>query len=269
MMVKRFAFLVAILILPLLPARGAEPITVSAAISLKESLTRIGSTFEKQTSIASQFNFGATGHLLAQIREGAPVDVFIAASEQQMDQADMQNLIDPATRIVVAGNEMVLIVPRDSKLELKSFDELAGSAVKRLAIGQPKTVPAGEYGTQVLQHLKLDALVSSRIVYGCSVRQVLDYVARGEVDAGIVYATDALEAGDDVRVMATADPSWHEPIHYVAAVVKSSKHAEKARPFIGFLRGKAAQKILADHGFVVPAPSSTQPSAPPTPPAAN
>jgi molybdate transport system substrate-binding protein len=236
----------------LLPAHAGEPITVSAAVSLKESLTQIGGAYEKKSGEKTQFNFGATGHLLTQIRDGAPVDAFISASDEQMNQAESQGLVDSATRTIIAGNEMVLIVPRDSKLQLRSFDKIAGAAVKRLAIGQPKTVPAGAYATQVLKHLKLDSAVGDRIVYGESVRQVLDYVARGEVDAGIVYATDAREAGDEVRVVATAQPTWHEPIHYVAAVVQASKHADKARSFIGFLQGTAAQRILADHGFTSP-----------------
>jgi molybdate transport system substrate-binding protein len=232
-----------------------SPLTISAAVSLKESFTQIGAAFEKQTGQKVEFNFGATGHLLAQIREGAPVDAFVSASDEQMDQAEKQGLVDPATRAVIAGNEMVLILPRDSNAELRTFDELAGAAVKKLAIGQPKVVPAGDYAVQVLHHLKLDTVVADRIVYGSSVRQVLDYVARGEVDAGIVYATDAQEARSEVKVIARSEPSWHDPIHYVAAVVKSSKRAAEAKRFIDFMRGDSAQKILATVGFTSPAPA--------------
>src|SRR5439155_11879001 len=156
-------------------ARGAraEDITVSAAVSLKEALSATSTACATETGDRPQFNFAATGHLLAQIREGAPVDVFIAASDDQMDQAGAQNLIDPTTRSVIAGNELVLIVPKASALAISSFADLANASVKRLAIGQPKIVPAGQYATQVLKHLKLDTTLSERIVYGSSVRQVL------------------------------------------------------------------------------------------------
>jgi molybdate transport system substrate-binding protein len=261
----RAASLLAILPLSvLLSVRGTvalagEPLTVSAAVSLKETLSAATRTIEAQTGDSPQFNFGATGHLLAQIRDGAPVDVFIAASAEQMDQAETQKLIDPTTRVAIAGNEMVLIVPAPSTATpIREFADVAGPAVHRLAIGQPKTVPAGVYATQVLERLKLTSAVADRIVYGSSVRQVLDYVARGEVDAGIVYATDAREAGETVRVVATAQPQWHDPIRYVAAVVASSKKPAAARRFVETLGSDAVQRVLRDRGFT-PVPS-TQPA---------
>jgi len=256
-------FLVTIALAALHAFAADSPLTVSAAISLKESFTRIGGAFEAQSGQKVEFNFGATGHLLAQIREGAPVDAFVSASDEQMDQAEKQGLVDATTRAVIAGNEMVLVVPRDSKLELRTFDELASAAVKKLAVGQPKIVPAGEYAMQVLHHLKLDPVVADRIVYGSSVRQVLDYVARGEIDAGIVYATDAQEAGAEVKLLVRSESSWHDPIHYVGAVVKSSKHAEQTKRFIDFVRSDSAQKILATAGFTPAAQaaaSTTQPA---------
>src|SRR5213078_4705154 len=132
--------------------------------------------------------------------------------------------------------------PKSSRLNVASFADLADPSVKRLAMGQPKTVPAGQYAAQVLAHLHLESVLTDRIVYAASVRQVLDYVVRGEVDAAIVYATDAIQAGENVRVIARADPAWHEPIHYVAAVVKKSAHADAAKRFVNFLRGDAAQR---------------------------
>jgi molybdate transport system substrate-binding protein len=241
-------------------APAGETITISAAVSLKEALSATATTWRQQTGDTAQFNFGATGHLLAQIREGAPVDVFVAASDQQMDQAEAQNLVDPSTRTVIAGNEMVLIVPAVSTAKIASFADLAGASLKRLAIGQPKTVPAGMYATQTLHCLGMVPVLADRIVYGSSVRQVLDYVARGEVVAGIVYATDAARAGETVRVVATAQAQWHLPIHYVAAVVASSKTPQPAKRFVDFLRSEVAQKILRDAAFVPPVPA-TQPAA--------
>lgn len=230
-------------------ALAAEPVTVSAAVSLKESLTKYAPIYERLAGQKVQFNFGATGHLLAQIREGAPVDAFISASDAQMDQAYKEDLIDAATRRQIVGNEMVLIVPHKSKLTLRSFEDLAKAGVKRLAIGQPKTVPAGEYAVQILRHLKLESQLSDRIVYGESVRQVLAYVTRGEVDAGIVYATDAKEAGKETTIIARAEPDWHERIRYVGAVVLKSKHAAEAKRFLDALEGEQAQGIFAAAGF--------------------
>ena len=240
-------------------AARAEIITVSAAVSLKEPLSNIAGAYQRDHAVNVDLNFGATGHLLAQMREGAPVDVFIAASDEQMDQAEAQKLVDPSTRRVIAGNRLVLIVPAASSIELNSFAEVAHPQLKHLAIGQPKTVPAGEYAVQALQHLKLDAAVADRLVYGASVRQVLDYVERGEADAGVVYATDARLSGAKVRVAATIDPSLHRPIRYVAAVVSASKRREAADRFLDHLATPAAQKMLSAEGFApaqTPAPRS-------------
>ncbi|MEA2708543.1 MAG: molybdate transport system permease protein [Phycisphaerales bacterium] len=235
-------------------AAHAGTITVSAAVSLKESLTTIAAAYERDHAEKVVLNFGATGHLLAQIREGAPVDVFIAASDEQMDQAELQKLVDPATRRVIAGNSLVLIVPGSSRLDISSFADLVRPELKRIAIGQPKTVPAGEYASQALRHLRLDDAVRDRVVYGASVRQVLDYVERGEVDAGIVYATDARQSQGKTRIVATAEAAWHRPIRYVAAVVSTSPNREAAARLLAHLATPAAQKMLSSEGFA-PAPA--------------
>jgi molybdate transport system substrate-binding protein len=232
----------------------AASVTVSAAVSLKEALSQAADAYAAQSGDKVELNFGATGRLLAQIREGAPVDVFVAASDDQMNQAETHDLVDRATRTAVAGNRLVLIVPRDAKGRIDSFEGLSDPAIKRLAVGEPRVVPAGQYAQQVLRSLKLESALDGRIVHGASVRQVLDYVERGEVDAGIVYATDAKQSGDKVRVVATAKPDWHDPIRYAAATVARSKRAADARRFIDFLAGEAGQKILASHGFTPPPP---------------
>ena len=250
-------------------AAGPPVVVVSAAVSLKEALSAASQQCQIKAGVAPRFNFGASGHLLAQIREGAPVDVFVAASDEQMDHAQALGLIHRETRVVVGGNEMVLIVPSPlrGRAEIASFDDLTKPSVRRIAIGQPKTVPAGMYATQVLDHLKLTAVLADRIVYGSSVRQVLDYAARGEVDAGIVYATDAREAGDAVRVVAHAQPSWHDPIRYVAAVTARSKDPAAAKRFVDFLRGETAQRSLADFGFTSPGDTPATRTATATAPA--
>lgn len=260
-MVRLRFILAGLLLTTLAGSLNAQDLTVSAAVSLKEAVTDIAKAYKPRGIDSVRLNFAATGVLLAQIREGAPVDVFIAASESQMDLAVDQKLVDADSRRVIASNALVLIVPKSSKVELKGFLDLAKPEIKKLAVGEPRIVPAGEYAAQVLVHLKLDEVLQFRLVLGASVRQVLDYVEQGEVDAGIVYATDAAQAGGNIRVIATAETTWHAPIHYPAAVVTASKHRDAAGAFIRYLTTEPAQKILQHRGF---APPSTQPATHPT-----
>jgi molybdate transport system substrate-binding protein len=193
---------------------------------------------------------------MTQIQSGAPIDAFIAAADKQVDDLAKAGLLDEATRRIVAGNALVLIVPPDAKDAPNAFEKLADSNVARLAIGEPKTVPAGRYAQQVLRSLKLIDKLSDRLVYGANVRQVLDYVIRGEVSAGIVYQTDAIEAGDKVKVVATADAKWHDRIVYPAVVIKASAGHDAAKRFLDYLATDQAKAILQSRGFT-PAPSPT------------
>src|SRR5262249_16230047 len=131
-------------------------------------------------------------------------------------------------------------------------------SVKTVAIGEPKTVPAGEYAMQVLKKLGLADQLQRRLIYGENVRQVLSYVERGEVSAGIVYSTAAKESGDKVRVVATAKPDTHEPIVYPAIVIRASTKQDAARRFLDFLVSEKGRRILIENGFSVP----TEPSEP-------
>ena len=242
-------------------AADAADVCVSAAVSLKEAMTDVAQRYEHDTAKHVRLNFGATGQLLAQIREGAPIDLFIAASDDQMEQAAKAELIDPATRVIVASNRLVLIVPTSAKDSPQGFNDLASPKLNRLAIGQPKIVPAGQYAMQVLKKLDLESPLKDRLVFGSSVRQVLDYVERGEVDAGVVYATDAELAGErKVRVVAVAQEKWHDPIHYVAAIVRATKHDAAADEFLRYLREDAAQSLLAKRGFTPLAAPATRPA---------
>ncbi len=242
-------------------AADAADVCVSAAVSLKEAMTDVAQRYEHDTAKHVRLNFGATGQLLAQIREGAPIDLFIAASDDQMEQAAKAELIDPATRVIVASNRLVLIVPTSAKDSPQGFNDLASPKLNRLAIGQPKIVPAGQYAMQVLKKLDLDSPLKDRVVFGSSVRQVLDYVERGEVDAGVVYATDAELAGErKVRVVAVAQEKWHDPIHYVAAIVRATKRDAAADQFLRYLREDAAQSLLAKRGFTPLAAPATRPA---------
>src|SRR5699024_22181 len=134
--------------------------------------------YKAQFGQTVELNFGATGRLLAQIKEGAPIDAFLAASSEQVDRAVTQGLGDPASRTEIAGNRLVLIAPLDGVVQVESFQGLENPAIRRLAIGEPRTVPAGYYAQQVLRSLKLLPGLSERIVHASSVRQALDYVER-------------------------------------------------------------------------------------------
>jgi molybdate transport system substrate-binding protein len=242
-------------------AASAENIRVAAAISLKEAAVEIARDYENDTGEHVEFAFGASGQLSAQIRSGAPVDLFISAADVQMDQLDKAGLIDNATRQDVAGNRLVLVVPADESHPPACFKDLAAENVKRVAIGEPKTVPAGHYAQQVLKKLNLDRVLKDKVVFGANVRQVLDYVERGEVDAGIVYATDAKEAGDKVKVVAIADESAHDPIRYPAAVVTTGERPSAARRFLAYLKTEPARKVFKSRGFSVGG-AATRPAAP-------
>jgi molybdate transport system substrate-binding protein len=230
------------------PAR-ADAITVAAAISLKDALADIAKSYKADTGEDVQLTFASSGQLMALIRNGAPIDVFISAAQRQVDDLARTQHVDDKTRRTIAANDLVLIVPAAAKSPPESFKDLADARHKRIALGEPRTVPAGEYAAETLAALKLTDAVKPRAVYGNNVRQVLDYVERGEVAAGIVYATDARESGPKVRLIERAAPGTHAPIVYPAAVISASKNADAAKRFLDYLAGDKAQKLLTDRGF--------------------
>ncbi len=247
-----------ILSLVLAAAARAETVTISAAISLKEALTLIGKTYESKTTDKVEFNFGASGPLAAQIEQGAPVDAFISAADKQVDELIKAGKADAQSRRLVVRNSLVLIVPAAEVNPPKSFDDLTADSVRKIAIGEPKSVPAGQYAMQTLQSLKLTDALTPKIIYTANVRQVLDYVVRNEVDAGMVYTTDAKVAGDKVRVVATASASLHDPIEYPAIIITGATHQSAAIRFLEFLQSSVAKDVFATQGFVLPAPPTTQ-----------
>ena len=250
-MIVRIIFLVLLLLATGTMVR-AEEITVAAAISLKESLEAIRPQYESSGGDRVKFTFASSGQLVSQVQNGAPIDLFLSAARKQVDDLRKAGSVDEHTAVVVAGNELVLIVPADAKDPPTSFEQLADAKVRRLAIGEPRTVPAGEYAQQVLEHLNLKDKLKGRVIYGLNVRQVLQYVQSGEVDAGIVYASDADEAKQRVKLVTTARPEWHEPIEYWAVIVAGSSHATGAKQFLTYLQSEAAQAIFKSHGFAKP-----------------
>jgi len=246
------ALLVALLLLWVLPPSASgqnRPIVVGAAISLKESFNELGGIYEHRTGSKVTFTFGSSGEIEKQIEAGAPVDVFASAAEKEMDELQAKDLIDRATRADFARNSLVLVVPVDSKLQLQSFSGLEKPSVTKIAIGNPKTVPAGQYAQELLRNTQLWPKIESRLIMGENVRQVLDYVARGEVDAGIVYATDVQVAQGKVSVAASAADQDYGPILYPIAVIQDSARAKAAKGFVDLVVSPEGVQVLKNHGF--------------------
>jgi len=245
--------LLALAIIPLLgqPAWAAEELTVSAAASLTNVFQELSRGLEKTLpGVKIVFNFGASGELLQQIDKGAQVDVFAAADQQTMDQAREKGLIVDASRKNFVSNRLVLIVPGAAKQVVKSPGDLKSPAVKKVALGNPATVPAGRYAREALTALGLWETLTPKLIYGESVRQVLDYVARGEVDAGLVFATDAASAGDKAKIIQEMKET--KPIVYPIALVAAGSKKESAQKFLDYLLSPAAREVFRKFGFGAP-----------------
>ncbi|HXW62480.1 MAG TPA: molybdate ABC transporter substrate-binding protein [Candidatus Acidoferrales bacterium] len=229
-------------------------IIVSAAISLKDALdgvTYLWATVNPNVSVKT--NYGASGSLEIQIEQGAPVDVFLSAAPKQMDALEAKGLLLEGTRKDLLRNEVVLIVPVGSSLSISSFRDLARADVKHVALGEPTVVPAGQYAKEVLTNLGIWDAVNSKAVFAKDVRQVLTYVETENVDAGIVYTTDALSS-PKVKVVARAPENSHSPVIYPVAAIKSSKNPSAAREFTNFLSGPQAHAVFQKYGFTFAKP---------------
>lgn len=224
-------------------------LTLSVAASLQDALFEVESSYRHDHgTIDFRNNFGASGTLAREIEQGAPVDAIIAAGAKPVDDLAAQGLLQPGTRSDLLRNALVLIAPQDSKLA--AFDELIQPAVRLVAMGDPASVPAGQYGLETLNSYKLYDKIKSKIVLGKDVRQVLTYVETGNADAGLVYATDA-HISSKVRIVAVAPESAHHPIVYPMAVVAGTRNQQAARDFLAYLGSPAARAIFIRHGFTM------------------
>lgn len=229
--------------------REAPPaeVVVSAAASLTDVMTELSTAYAAtRPGVVIRNNFGASGTLEQQIRRGAGVDLFVPAAARQMDALQSDGMVDGGSRRVLAGNELVLVVPASGGAGVASLEALASARVERVAIGEPGSVPAGEYARAALEQLGLWESVRGKAVFTTTVRQALTYAERGEVDAALVYRTDALGSAR-VRVVAAAPPGSHPPIVYPAALVAGA--GEAARGYLDFLTGPEAAVVLRRHGF--------------------
>ncbi|MGG3469417.1 molybdate ABC transporter substrate-binding protein [Neobacillus pocheonensis] len=228
------------------PEKKVE-LTVSAAASLQDALTEITSNFNKKHgNIKINYNFGASGALQQQISQGAPVDLFFSAAEDKFDTLVNDGLIDKKNGIDLVGNELVLVVPKESAKGIHTIEDM--KKADKISLGTPESVPAGAYAKEVLGKLNIWSIVEGKIVYAKDVRQVLTYVETGNVDAGMVYKTDALTSSK-VKIAATADEKTHTPIIYPVGVIKASTHQKEDMLFYDYLQTKEAMKVFEKYGF--------------------
>jgi len=233
-----------------LPA-GAAGLTVSAASSLTESFRDIAQAYERAYPGSKvDLNFAASGVLLQQVARGAPVDVLATADTATLDQAAQQGLLLAGSRQVFASNQLVVVVPRDARSVPATLAALGTASVQRVAVGNPDSVPVGRYARTALQDAGLWQAMRAKTITTQNVRQSLDYVARGEVDAAFVYSSDLQAAAGKVR-QAFVVP-LKSPITYPLAVIKDSRRATDATRFVAFVRSPQGQAILRRHGFGAP-----------------
>jgi molybdate transport system substrate-binding protein len=231
----------------LLAASAHAALRVSAAASLSDALREIGDTYGKDAIV---FNFGASSTLARQIIEGAPADVFISADELKMDQLAVRGLVIKKSRRSILSNTLVIIVPSDSNLKINSPKDLADPAIRNIAVAEPQTVPAGIYAKEYLRRLGVWSKIASKIIPTDNVRATLAAVESGNVEAGIVYKTDAL-ISKVVRIAYDVPAAEGPAISYPAAVVAESRQKAAAQQFLDFLSSEKAKALFRKYGFLV------------------
>jgi molybdate transport system substrate-binding protein len=224
-------------------------LNVCAGAGLTDAVKEINALYmQRNKSIAIIANFAASGTLQKQIEQGAPEDVFISAAAKQMDILQEGGLILNETRHNLLNNKIVLVVPAKSTLDITGFTDLLNDKVSKVAMGDPEFVPAGAYGKQVLDFYGITEQLQPKLILCNDVRQVLGYVESGNVETGIVYATDAAIT-DSVRIAAEAPDEINSKIVFTVAVIKAAKNVEAARDYIEFLFGDEAKAIFEKYGF--------------------
>ena len=221
-------------------------LTVSAAASLTDALKETADVFhDAHPGIKVDFNFGGSGALQQQISQGAPADMFFSASESDFDELIKNGSISEENSVNLLKNELVLVTPADNQT-VTSFDNITQAS--QIAAGTPESVPAGKYAVETFESMNITEEIEPLLVYAEDVRAVLTYVERGEVDAGLVYRTDALTS-DSVEIAESAPEESHEPIVYPVGMINGSENAEAAETFYEFLQSEEALAIFEDYGF--------------------
>jgi molybdate transport system substrate-binding protein len=232
-------------------AQSNTSLIVSAAASLKDILEEIKPLYQQsKPNVKISYNFGSSGALQQQIEQGAPADIFISAAKKQVDALEQKGLLVAGTRNIIAKNRLVLVVPKNS-VGITSFYSLQDAKVKKIALGEPRSVPAGQYAQQVLEKLKIWNQVKPKLVFANNVRQVLASVETGNAEAGLVYITDA-KISNKVKIIVAADEKYHSAIIYPLAVVKRSKNLAAAKEFSQFLSSEQTKTVFKKYGFIMP-----------------
>jgi molybdate transport system substrate-binding protein len=244
------ACLIAVWILCAATTLHAATVTVFAAASLTDCLKQVAADYQRQTGDRIVFNFAASSFLARQIEEGAPADVFFSADEAKMDKLQELGLLLAETRVSLLSNSLVIVVTADSTLAIASAKDLAGPKVARIALAEPRTVPAGIYAKEYLEQAGLWEAVKGRVIPTDNVRAALAAVESGNVEVGIVYRTDAA-ISKRVKI-AFEIPSGEGPaISYPVAVLREAADPQAAERFLDYLRSDEASRVFRQFGFVV------------------
>jgi molybdate transport system substrate-binding protein len=225
-------------------------VLVFAAASLTDALKEIAASWEIAGGESVVFNFAASSLLARQIREGAPADLFLSADEAQMDGLERAGLVVPGTRRSVLSNTLVAVVPKDSALRIASARDLAGKGVERLALAEPTSVPAGVYSKRFFERVRIWNELAPKVVPTENARATLAAVESGNVDAGIVYRTDAA-ISKHVRIAFEIPAAMGPAISYPFALVKGAPRETEARRFLAYLGSPAARAVFVRYGFLV------------------
>ena len=229
---------------------SSEELVIFGAMSLTDALTEAGQRFSTVQNVKVYCNFAGSSTLQRQIEKGAPADVFISASPKQIDALQQKGLIYEDSRRAILNNRLVLVAPANSPLSMTDVRSLAQDSIRRIAIGEPNSVPAGIYGKEALTHLGVWDTVQPKLVPGADVRSTLAYVGSGEVDVGVVYQTDA-GVSEKVRIIYQFPNSSHSPIVYPAAVLRNTAHKVLAQAFLEHLQTAEVATIFEKYGFSV------------------
>jgi len=232
-------------------AEDKTELMVLAAASLTDALNELAGIYHKKNGhIHLVTSYAGSGALQTQIEQGAPVDVFVSASAKNMDALVDKGLMRPDSKTNLLTNSIVLVTPAKSGLKLASFQDCASDQVKMIALGDPGSVPAGQYALEVFESLGIAEAVKAKANLGTDVRQVLTWVEEGTVDCGVVYATDAA-GSKKVKVVASAPPDSHKPIIYPAALASAGQHQAEAEAFLQFLASDQAGAVFKKYGFTL------------------
>lgn len=224
-------------------------LTILAAASLTDVCNEIETLYEKENSgVDLTFSYGGSGALQTQIEEGAPADLFISAATKQMTALEEEGLMDNDSIVNLLENKVVLIVPADSEYEIASFEDAATDLVEIIGLGEPGSVPVGQYSEEIFTSLGILDAVAAKTNYGSDVRTVLSWVETAAVDCGVVYATDAYTS-DQVKIVCEAPEGTHKPVIYPAGIVKASENPEAAADFLAYLQSADVMALFEEYGF--------------------